>query len=127
MITEKDLKPNYESPKIYFDLKNGVIRLVGNAVKEDFKQDFEVLSRWVELYCNVPNKTTRVDIEIETISETWRNLIGHILWYLVSLNQTNRTKLNIFWYVTKQDQLNALNEIEASLNYKIHKISGISD
>ena len=121
------LNSTKNSPKILFDLKRGVIQLTGKACERDFRSKFETLSRWVELYCRIPNRTTRIDIELEELDEDWKNLIGHLLWYFVNLHENNKTSLNIFWFLDQNhiNQARAIEEIERNLKFKIHKLSPI--
>jgi len=110
------------SPHIYFDLKSGVIKIAGIANREENLSRFHVLETWVTLYCRVPNRTTRVDLEIEELNIVWKSRLLKLLRHLVSLHNENRTSLTIFGFLNTNAEIDDIDEIEEVLGFKIHRI-----
>lgn len=120
-----NLEGNRFSPKIYFDLAKGIIKITGKAQSSQNNDEFERLISWVELYCRVPNKTTRVDIELDNCSASSTKFINQVLWMLVEIHKQYKTQLTIFWFIdsAKKDISNHIQSIEDKIDFKIYKLS----
>jgi hypothetical protein len=119
------LEATHLSPRIYFDLPKGIIKITGRAVDTPMDEKFDVLISWIELYCRVPNKTTRVDIELDVFTDYSTRYITQILWLLTQLDEQRRTRLTIFWFIdsASKPQMKQIEEIEEKVGFKIYKLS----
>ncbi len=120
-----ELDGTHLSPKIYFDLSKGIIKITGRAVDTPMDEKFDVLISWVELYCRVPSKTTRVDIELDVFTDFSLKYIQQILWLLAQLDKNRKTKLTIFWFIDSgaDELVQQIEEIEEKIEFKIYKLS----
>jgi hypothetical protein len=124
-LNQLRLDATHLSPRIYFDLPKGIIKITGRAVDTPMEEKFDVLISWVELYCRVPNKTTRVDIELDVFTDYSLKYIHQILFLLVRIHEIQKTRLTVFWFIdtASKTQYAQIEEIESRLEFKIYKLS----
>lgn len=123
-INQLQLDATHLSPRIYFDLPKGIIKITGRAVDTPMDEKFETLISWVELYCRVPNKSTRVDIELDVFTDYSGKYIAQILWLLAQVHNQRKTRLTIFWFIDSAStpQLQQIEQIENRIGFKIYKL-----
>lgn len=124
-MNQLQLESTHLSPRIYFDLPRGVIKITGRAVDTPTDEKFEMLVSWVELYCRVPNQTTRVDVELELVSDYSLKYISQILWLLNNLHGKGKTRLTVFWFIdaAHEQLVKQIERVEEKVGMKIYKLS----
>jgi hypothetical protein len=90
-----------KTPDVAFSV-DGRMRISGRSIPEDASKFYDDLFEWVNFYCQNPQESTTVDIELEYFNSGSSKALLHILRALAEIVKKGY-KLTINWYYEEGD------------------------
>ena len=127
MNTEKVvIAGNTKTFNLAFDISEGRIEMNGDlSSSKQLKEAYNRIHLWTEIYKEFPQRTTRLDIEVDNIDATGVKWLFETLSVLVDLDKKGHSSLSICWYMSENQQelVDLSDKISNNLKIDIHVMS----
>ena len=99
-----ELKGTYQTPKMVFDLKNGVIKILGRSSMVDPGDFYPTIISFIQDYCKIPQQKTRLIIDLEYYNTLSSRYLLKIIDEIVKIEYKAGYKVEVDWYYDEEDE-----------------------
>ncbi len=93
-----------EIPNVILDKENQQFEISGRSLPEDTTKFYKPILDWFKSYIEIPNKTTRLELNLEYFNSSSASKIVKILVLLENLLQSG-FEVEVVWYYNKDDEV----------------------
>jgi len=119
-----ETKGSYQTPKMVFDLSNGIIKIIGRSTLLNPQDYYSDAIKLIENYCKTPNKNTILIIDLEHYNTLTARYLLKIITLVSKLRYMPNCEIKINWYydfdnLGFKDNISLYSEI---ISFKINAI-----
>ncbi|NBC83217.1 MAG: DUF1987 domain-containing protein [Bacteroidetes bacterium] len=92
-----------KTPSVSFDAAKGVLEIKGRSIPENSIEFYKPLVDWLEDYTDTPNKTTKVNVQLEYFNTSSSKCILDVFKKLESIHK-GKGEVQINWYYEEDDE-----------------------
>ena len=93
-----------KSPKLVFDLNNGVIKILGRSTMARPQDFYPSVIHLVEEYCENPNQSTRLIIDLEYYNSLSSRFLLRIVELISKIDLKRNHEVSIDWHYDPADK-----------------------
>jgi hypothetical protein len=127
-MTKIELRGTYQTPKMVFDLKNGVIKILGRSNMVDPGEFYPSIISFIQDYCAIPQQKTRLIIDLEHYNTLSSRYLLKIIDEIVKIEYKEGYEVEVDWYYDEEDE--GINEdiqiFSKVLHFNINAIGNIA-
>lgn len=103
-----------KTPEVELNNESGILNFKGRSIPENSIDFYNPVFEWIDRYTSSPQKTTTLNIHLEYFNTSSSKCLLDILKKLRSLDQTNKSKVQVNWYYDEDDE----DMLEAGEDYR---------